>query len=212
MKQTKGSFLTPTLAAMAVFLSAGIFTPGATAASVTYSITFTSTQGPAADTGTFSYDAGAAPGGQFSAFLVSWNGISFDLTSSANSPDGACGASSAAAFALLSHSECAHPVTPYSWTPVSPYPEWFAGRGSANGFPDFFSFDNQSANQDLTTFGDVHYPSSGTSQRAQGTFTIADTSAPEPKSLVLLLAGATLLVAGKRRSRHADDPTLIRRS
>ena len=60
----------------------------ARAAAITYDITFTSNGD--LPVGSFTYDA-AVPA--FTNFLVQWNGLTFDLTSAANSPfdDGASG-------------------------------------------------------------------------------------------------------------------------
>lgn len=66
-------------------LFVGIFAPIAHADTVTnYAITFTLTSGsPAPAIGTFAYDS-TVP--SFSNFLVLWDGVTFNLTSGANSP------------------------------------------------------------------------------------------------------------------------------
>ena len=50
----------------------------------TYSIDFTTISGSPAPTGSFTYDASAPLGSQFTGFVVDWYGYSIDLTSSAN--------------------------------------------------------------------------------------------------------------------------------
>jgi hypothetical protein len=52
----------------------------------TYDITFPDQSGNTAGTGSFDYVASNPIGNQFSDFLVSWDGFTFDLTQSANSP------------------------------------------------------------------------------------------------------------------------------
>jgi hypothetical protein len=81
--------------------------PVAEGASTTYDIIFTlSAGGPAPAAGHFSYDP-AVPA--FSDFRVTWIGVEFDLTASANNPviiegNGCPGLTGpAAGFALLSH-------------------------------------------------------------------------------------------------------------
>jgi hypothetical protein len=107
--------------------------PVATADPITYTINFTLTSGsPLPTAGSFTYDPSVAVN-PFSNFDVVWNGLTFDLTASANNPfmsappnappcvGGNTGA--AAAFDLMSGA-CA----------AAPFITWFALSGSVFGF------------------------------------------------------------------------------
>jgi hypothetical protein len=72
----------------------------------------------------FTYDASAPLGSQFTAFTVDWDGVTFDFTSLANSPtfNGTdCGTSangSAATFAMLTEQNVCGMGTSYQWQGV----------------------------------------------------------------------------------------------
>jgi hypothetical protein len=146
---------------------------------INYTINFSLASGTIAPTsGSFTYD----PDVGFSNFIVVWDGITFDLTASANAPLVAysiCGASTpATAFLLLSQSTpCS--VTNYYW-------------GGSDDFHDTFYF--------LGTFlplpGGMYqiYNLIGFTNTAGsdavGTWSIPGVSTPEPATLdVMLLAG-----------------------
>lgn len=189
---------------MAIVSAAAIFTPGAAAAPITYSITFTETSGSVAapDPATFVYDASAAIGSQFSGFFLTWDGISYDLTAAANSPVAVgtdCGTDSAAVFSFLSTGSACPTHAPNE-------PRW-VGVANARQNGNFFQFSDsnplgpngQPGTQSLLVEQSIQSRQGG-GNSAQGTWTIADTSTPEPGTLVLLLAGGAMLVAGKRRA------------
>jgi hypothetical protein len=65
-----------------LLLSMGLLVMRSQATPTTYNIRFTTTSGIASSSGSFTYD----PSKGFSAFIVQWNGVTFDLTSAANAP------------------------------------------------------------------------------------------------------------------------------
>lgn len=100
-----------TLMGICVLLIAALGSPVAKATTTTYDITFTlSAGGVNATAGSFTYNDST---NKFSAFNVVWDGITFDLTSSANAPSlngtpcvtstGGVLTGGAASFALLNH-------------------------------------------------------------------------------------------------------------
>jgi hypothetical protein len=110
--------------AVQVLLLTGLVASGAFAVPVPYVIHFTTTSGsPAPTSGSFTYDSAAALGAQFTAFVVVWDGLTFDLTSAANAGGFSlgCGAdmlnsaivNSATAFAILSGTNECH-GSPYA--------------------------------------------------------------------------------------------------
>lgn len=97
MKSCIRTRITHPLAALAVILAAcaTFFAPVTHADPILYDITFNTTSGTAPTGGSFLYDASASIGSQFSSFYATWDGIQFDLTVAANSPeflagDGGC--------------------------------------------------------------------------------------------------------------------------
>lgn len=169
------------------FLLSSLMTVSAIAAPVLYEISFTGGS-PAPTLGSFQYDA-AVP--SFSNFIVVWNGITFDLTASANAPliGGACAGGPAGAFALLSDgSGCAAPAA------------WIAGD---NGTVDaVLSFRQDPPGADFRrVFGLGATPSDGSFRTAvTGGFTIQ--SVPEPSTMATVaLAGGVILACRRRRNR-----------
>jgi hypothetical protein len=65
-----------------LLLSVGLLVMRSQATPTSYKIQFTTTFGTAPSSGSFTYD----PSTGFSAFLVQWDGVTFDLTSAANAP------------------------------------------------------------------------------------------------------------------------------
>ena len=175
-----------------------------------YTIDFTTTSGSPAPSGSFTYDASAPSGSQFSNFVVDWYGYSIDLTSSANAPNvsGGCGTSSSAAtFAFLGGSV---PCSPNSFGPA-----WTseAVNPAPGGFANFIFYDEgpepppfPPAPSPEFSIGAEAGPGlgGGVTAEASGTWTITDTSTPEPSSLMLvstgLLAVAFLI---RKRSTHS---------
>ena len=173
----------------------------------TYTINFTTAggSGSPAPSGSFTYDASAPLGSQFTDFEVDWDGFSLDLTSSANNPSGnGCGSyNSAAAFAFLNG---AVPCTPNGEGPT-----WNSGTNSPPPITaGLFSFDDFGPISILgtTTFyisADT-IPGSSTPQEyafADGTWNLTDITTPEPSYLILMAIGL-LGVAFARRKRRAQ--------
>lgn len=164
--------------------------PLAHADSTTYVINFTLTSGSIAPTsGSFTYDS-TTPA--FSNFIVIWDGLSFDLTASANNPshDGTlCGTSHTASdtFAFLSGTSPCAPSVTTSWR-VGPF-------GIISEF-DFFTTTNQD-NSDFYIYSLAHVPP-GFQDSGEGQWVISPV--PEPSS-VILMSSALLAVAFRARKR-----------
>jgi hypothetical protein len=155
--------------ALSLFIGLVSLAAQATAAPVFYSITFAG-ESPLPTSGSFSYDATTQ---QFSSFLISWTGSTFDLTTSANFPFnfGGCdtpAADSADFFAALTGAACGSR-------------EWSGVRSNS---------------QLVFALGVFPNPPSGNSFAVpSGTFSVTS-SVPEPSSLAMLLTGAGLAVLG----------------
>jgi len=199
------SFWSLLVGALEVVACATCLAPAATASPVAYTINFTATSGSAPASGQFSYDSAQPAGSKFSSFAVVSDGITFNLTPSANNPSfsnpgGTC---SNDVFNFLSTgSACA--------THATGYPLWFVGAGGPA--EQVFAFSDVSANgvNGLSISADVQGLPEGVlraSGRGTWTITAASTSAtPEPASLMLVLAGGTLLLLRKRRYRAPNCP------
>jgi hypothetical protein len=167
--------------------------------SVNYTITFTGT-GTLPTAGSFTYDPDIHT---FSHFLVTWDGLNFDLTSAANgpfvtSPAPSCIGSltgGAASFAVLS-GDCTPPPTGFETT--------WKGALLNTGFQfGFFVddgrnvawnvFDDEGAAGDAQPF-DVH---------GQWTISASSSAVPEPSAWILFLT-VLLAVAIVKRSRRTD--------
>jgi hypothetical protein len=155
----------------------------------TYTINFTTTSGsPSPTTGTFTYDPDTAT---FTAFTVEWDGLSFDLTASANSPTvgfsiPSCitGTGGAASFALMTGS-CAPP-------PSFGQTDW---QADASGHDATFGFITEVMGCcDLVVYGNAS-PIDAPTVHAFGTWTVTQQTSPvpEPSSLILLAPVCALL-------------------
>jgi hypothetical protein len=154
-----------------------------------YAVLFQTTSGsPAPVSGDFYWD-----GTSFSNFLVTWNGVTFDLTSSANAPtinvgSGCAGAASTPAYGFLMMSENC-PGASYGWTAQS------------LPFVSFFSF-GENGNM---IFGPGAISATAS---ASGTWNIAQM--PEPGTLGMLGLGGVLLGGiGLMRRRQTDNAAAV---
>jgi hypothetical protein len=163
------------------------------ASSVNYTISFTTSAGsPGPTSGSFTYDSST---GTFSNFVVAWDGYSFDLTSSANSPfdvhpSGCTGEASTGAFAFEILSKT---LT----CPSAPEYFWFGQPrvGPTQGFV-FEDEVSASAYDQIGTF----LPATGATDSAEGSWTISAVTTPEPSELLLLGSGLVgLMFAGLKR-------------
>jgi hypothetical protein len=162
---------------MAVSVLMLLSIPSVPAMANPYAITFTTSSGVAPTSGSFDYD----PTNGFSNFLVTWNGITYDLTSSANTvPDGTPEIvfgldRPALSFAVLS--QTLGEATSYYWEAADP------GGIVSN----YFDFHAPTSSTSVTIDGEkppthLFYMTAGT-----GTWQIIDL--PEPSKFVLRLAG-----------------------
>lgn len=174
-------------------LLAAIGAPHAQADVMTnYTISFSGT-GTLPTSGSFTYDS-TTPA--FSSFIVVWDGLTFNLTSAANSPgiigptppaciSGDSGA--AASFQLLTN--CGGPTTEWQANPQETFVNFIfltpeTSSACENGH-DCIGF---SANASSSTF-----------EGGYGTFSVAATTAPEPSSLALMLLGLGLVFVMRKR-------------
>jgi hypothetical protein len=192
-----------------VLLLAGILSLPAFADPVTYRIDFTggSVKGTPLPFGSFTYD----PNVGFSDFLVTWDGVTFDLTSSANAPelatDPATGCDSAAPdyqygfiFVTQTATGCTVPAQ-YAWSGM------YLGGSGAQFTLVLNVTKGLSAEQDLIgALVTSNVPVSPSMDSGVGDWSVSPESVPEPSSLTMGLA-LTLSLAGMilakrfRRSR-----------
>lgn len=191
------------IAALAIAVTAA----PAQAAPVSYTINFVRTGGDtfAAPTGSFGYDAAAAPGFRFSDFQVAWIGLNFDLTSSANnpnvSPGGAC---SADTFQnLVTGMACTNP------DPISGGVRWSGGAAELDAV--FFQITDLSSDKvpsstsgQLFQIRNLQSATPGTEFGSSGTLTIAIAppthAVPAPGTLGLLAVGLAGALFRRMRS------------
>jgi hypothetical protein len=164
-----------------------------------YDISFTGgLPGPIPTAGSFDYDP-ASP--SFTNFSVIWNGLTFDLTSSANNPDvidsafsSSCnGASGAAlAFAMMSSDPCITSIADSSsWEAVS-FPALQAFLFFAQENDPVFLTDRLRI-QLTADLGDPEQ------ERSSGGWSISAASVPEPPTLALISLCLAILGWVERR-------------
>jgi hypothetical protein len=180
---------------VAIFLAFSLLAGGAGTTSradtiTTYTINFTTTSGPAPTSGSFTYDS-TTP--RFTNFLVVWEGITFDLTSSANAPiiagTGCTGEASTPAygFALMTLDITGCPIT-YLWIGEQT-PSGDEGFAFVATLPNFAGVDEVV----VTLVGPPPpFPGVATGRWAVSTI-------PEPASFVLLGSGLLALWGALRR-------------
>jgi len=162
----------------------------------TYTINFTTATGPA-PTGSFTYDSTTPT---FSNFIVTWDGIPFDLTSSANAPinhsSGCTGEASTPAygFALLSQNLACLSTPVYSWV-AEP-------RAGPTAFFHFIALEPPLQSNLYDAVG-VSVSTTGSVPFADGTWTISARSVPEPPESLLIATGLLGLVVARRKLRLA---------
>jgi hypothetical protein len=172
----------------------------ATAAPILYDINFTTTSGVAPTAGSFLYDSVTET---FSGFIVDWNGVTLDLTASANSPNvggvcdvGAAGGTGFDSFSYLSNPTCGSGNFEAGWSALSaPLLSQFAFSRNDNASIDRIFFNGAAAG--TSTF-----------VRGAGSFAIAPAAVPEPSTIGLMFSGG-LLLAWRRKQRPAQKhPTV----
>lgn len=165
----------------------------ANAASINYTIQFTTTSGTAPTSGSFTYDATTS---LFSNFLVEWDIYNFDLTAAANAPttggtaiSGCTDSNGATTFQLLSHG-CGTDGWVATVTSAGPFPSaihWFSFQIPQPSWPP----------TNLAAYGAINHSGSPRISSGAGNWTIIpesapDAAVPEPGSLCLLASGVAL--------------------
>uniref|UniRef100_Q01WQ1 PEP-CTERM protein-sorting domain-containing protein n=1 Tax=Solibacter usitatus (strain Ellin6076) TaxID=234267 RepID=Q01WQ1_SOLUE len=180
----------------------GVLATGAFASPVSYTITFTTTSGPAPTAGSFTYDSTTPLASRFSNFTVSWGSGLFDLTDTANTGEQFfgtdCGTtpSSASVFSFLSgQSVCAN-ASVIAWDGI---------RSTGIQVFDFRNQELAGTGPPLAIVGIHASTPFAEGPDATGTFTISSPSAaPEPSTLFLTLLPAAFLL--RRRITRSADP------
>ena len=188
---------------ISVLLIAAFGAPAATASVVTYTIDFTGAGAPTA--GSFTYDTDIPASPVFTAFSVTWHNLTFDLTSSANSPSTnptypACvtGSGAAASFGLLTGG--CFPTPPgvttqwYGQAPISPGEAYFTFITTVNSTGKWFQ-----------VAGFASFPS-GTAETDAGVWT-APVSVPEPGSFIIMATAICAILARKRIAQGLRQAT-----
>jgi hypothetical protein len=182
-----------------LLLVVSTFAPSVFGTPIDYNINFAATTGVAPTSGSFTYDAAAALGSQFTNFQVNWASVSFDLTVGANAPvfNGTeCGSSptSATTFAMLNGIPQCTPSSGVIWDGILMSPQArFAFIETAPGTLGPAAIGN---------IGFTNVPIDIPFFISSGTFTISAAEAapaPEPSTFLLTLAFGGVLARKWRR-------------
>jgi hypothetical protein len=172
----------------------------ANAASINYTIQFTTSSGTAPTSGSFTYDSTTS---LFSNFVVAWDIYNFDLTAAANAPAtggtaiaGCTDSNGATTFQLLSH-QCGADGWVANVTNAGPFPfaiHWFSFQIPQPSWPP----------TNLAAYATVNHSGSPNTRTGAGNWTITpesapDAAVPEPGSLCLLATGAVAALALRRQ-------------
>ena len=179
----------------------------AVATSAYYNIDFTLTSGTTLPTsGSFYYDASTST---FTGFDVLWDGVTFDLTSQANSPQNfviptdPCysGATNGAQVIFDELTTCASDANPTYYTGP---PIWFASADPApgSGPANLASFDFFTQPEGNNLIGAC--PSAGCSDDNPSTGGFVAVETPEPGTWALMLLGLGLTMIKRMTSASCD--------
>jgi len=154
---------------------------------------------PLPTSATFDYNASVP---QFTNFLVNWDGLSFDMTNAANSPQinsfsAACvlgDTGAAASFLLLTN--CGNPVSGLTVT------TWFANGNLNPQIFNFYSGDAMGGNNFIQFTANPTTIVAPFNTEALGTFTV--TAVPEVGTWSLVLVGLGLVVGTRIASCGAS--------
>jgi hypothetical protein len=192
----------------------------ALASPIQYPLTFSLTNGaPNTASGSYTYDAALPIGAQFTSFHVTWDGFTFDLAQSANSPqhsgnDGGCPSSptSATFFAMLQGA-------PQCGANDTKKIEWAADAFDSESLT-YFTICDTTDSVDTPCFGGNSYstmylgvlqpyvapPNSNAVYLAGGTVNSQQSATPEPSTFALTLAGLAVLARFTRTVQKLRQP------
>lgn len=186
-----------------VMLFAVGFESRSDAAPILYTIDFTLISGPPAPTsGSFDYNSTAAPGFQFTNFVVDWDGFTFNFTAAANAAtvtDNGCPTPTAVTIFdfLTGTGDC--PGSPNAFT-------WKADTNNAGSTSDptfnFYDDGNPSTNYIIFGASAGSVPVVPSLADISGTYVAtAAPTVPEPSTLILALLGGVFLLVVRRSAR-----------
>jgi hypothetical protein len=175
---------------LARFLMIGVFAASLYASPIQYNIAF-SGGSPTPTSGSFTYDDSTT---QFSSFLVSWHGATFDLTISANSPLGSngCTATTAQLLMILTGTGVCAGANTIRWFANIPFSTQgtFGILDAGTGIgPPSVGLAAQTSSVNLAQIDSTF-----------GSFVATQvTQTPEPATMVLTCGGIAILAFARRR-------------